>query len=108
MTIGQTINMNQTVSYNPANFLGNATLTGTIVLTSRESVTVPAGTFANACKFTINQTTTYPSVGSTSNTRTITWIAPGVGSVRSVVTDSSTVAGFNVTSTTIQVATSVQ
>lgn len=108
MTIGQTINMNQTVSYNPANFLGNATLTGTIVLTSRESVTVPAGTFANACKFTINQTTTYSSVGSTSNTRTITWIAPGVGSVRSEVTDSSTVAGFNVTSTTVQVATSVQ
>jgi hypothetical protein len=107
MTVGQSISVNRTVTFNPATPTGNGTQTGTIVLTSRESVTAPAGTYANACKYTINTTTTYP-IGSTSNTRTIAWVAPAVGMVRSEITDSSTVFGFTVTSNSTIVATAVQ
>ncbi len=107
MSIGQSININRTVTFNPATPTGNGTQTGSIVLTSRESVTAPAGTYGNACKFTIDTTTTYP-IGSTSNTRTIAWIAPGVGLVRGEITDTTTVMGFSVVSTTTMVATAVQ
>ena len=75
--------------------------------TVKFKVTAPAGTYANACKYTINTTTTYP-IGSTSNTRTIAWVAPAVGMVRSEITDSSTVFGFTVTSNSTIVATAVQ
>ena len=107
MTIGQAININRAVTFNPATPTGNGTQTGTIVLTSRESVTAPAGTYPNACKFTINTTTTYP-IGSTSNTRTIAWVAPGVGLVRGEISDTTTVMGFSITSNTTMVATAVQ
>ncbi len=107
MTIGQTINIGRSVTFNPATPTGNGTQTGTIVLTSRESVTAPAGTYANACKFTINTTTTYP-IGSISNTRTVAWVAPGVGLVRAEISDTTTVMGFGISSNTTMVATSVQ
>ena len=78
MTVGQSISVNRTVTFNPATPTGNGTQTGTIVLTSRESVTAPAGTYANACKYTINTTTTYP-IGSTSNTARLPgWRQPWV------------------------------
>ncbi len=73
----------------------------------RANLALMAGTYANACKYTINTTTTYP-IGSTSNTRTIAWVAPAVGMVRSEITDSSTVFGFTVTSNSTIVATAVQ
>lgn len=108
MTTGQTINIGRTVSFNPASPNGNGNQTGTIVLTGRESVTAPVGTYANACKFTINTVTTYASVGSTSNTRTLVWVAPGIGMVRSEITDTTSVMGFNITSSATVVATAVQ
>lgn len=108
MTVGQSINIGRTVSFNPASPNGNGNQTGTIVLTGRESVTAPVGTYANACKFTINTVTTYASVGSTSNTRTLVWVAPGIGMVRSEITDTTSVMGFNITSTAAVVATAVQ
>lgn len=107
MTIGQTVNINRTVTYSPANPLGNATQTGTIVLTSRESVTVPSGSYPSACKFTINTTTTYP-IGSISNTRSIAWVVPNIGMVRAEITDSTSVFGTTVSSTSTMQATSVQ
>ncbi|MBL8310371.1 MAG: hypothetical protein JNL19_08110 [Burkholderiales bacterium] len=107
MTVGQSINVNRTVVFSPANPLGNPTQTGSIVLTARESVTVPAGTFANACKFTIQIATTYPSLSS-STTTTLTWVVPGVGMVRSEVTDSTTVFGQTVSTTATVAATSIQ
>jgi hypothetical protein len=108
MSIGQSIAVNRTVVFNPATSTGNGNQTGAIVYTARESVTVPAGSYANACKFTINTTTTYPSIGSTSSTATTTWIAPGVGMVKSEITDTSTVFGISVTSVSNVVATAVQ
>ena len=81
MTVGQSISVNRTVTFNPATPTGNGTQTGHHRAHPRESVTAPAGTYANACKFTINTTTTYP-IGSTSNTRTIAWVAPVSGMVR--------------------------
>lgn len=108
MSIGQSIAVNRSVVFNPTTSTGNGNQTGSIVYTARESVTVPAGSYANTCKFTINTTTTYPALGSTSSTATTTWIAPGVGMVKSEITDSSTVFGFTVTSVSNVVATSVQ
>lgn len=108
MSVGQSIAVNRSVVFNPATSTGNGTQTGSIVYSARESVTVPAGSYANACKFTINTTTTYPAIGSTSSTATTTWIAPGVGMVKAEITDSSTVFGFTVTSVSNVQATSVQ
>jgi hypothetical protein len=108
MTIGQSINIARAVTFSPASPNGNGNQTGSIVLTARESVTAPAGTYANACKFTINTVTTYPLVGSTSDTRTVVWVAPGVGMVRSDITDTTAVMGFSVTSTSTVLATAVQ
>lgn len=108
MNIGQTINIGRTVSFSPASPNGTGNQTGTIVLTSRESVTTPSGTYANACKYTINTVTTYPAVGSSSNTRTLVWVASGVGMVRSEITDTTSVAGFNITSNSVVVSTAVQ
>lgn len=107
MTIGQTINVNRSVSFNPATPTGNGTQTGTIVLTGRESVTVPSGTYPNACKFTITTNTTYP-IGSNSNTKTLAWVAPDVGLVRAEITDSSVVAGFSISSSSTMQATAVK
>ena len=73
-----------------------------------ESVTVPAGSFS-ACKFRIDQTTRYPTAGSTSNTAFTSWIVPNVGSVKSEGTDTSTVPGAGtVTSNYLIVATVIQ
>ena len=111
MSIGQSISMNRTVVFSPANPFGNPTQTGSIVLTSRESVTVPAGTFANACKYTIQTLTTYPSVSS-STTNSIAWVVPGIGVVRSEITDTSSVTVLGQTQSTTSsatvVATSIQ
>ncbi len=107
MTTGQQIAINSAVQYSPANPLGNANQTGSITLVGKESVTVPAGTY-NACKYAIDTVTTYPSFGSTSTTHSIAWVAPGIGLVKSDVSDTTSVAGFNVASTAQLVATAVQ
>jgi hypothetical protein len=108
MSIGQTINIGRTVTFSPASPNGPGNQTGTIVLTARETVSVPSGTYANACKYTINTTTTYPAVGSNSSTRTLAWVASGIGMVRSEIADTTSVAGFNITSNAVVVSTAVQ
>ncbi len=107
MTVGQRIDFSRSIQFNPAASIGNGTQSGNIIFVSRESVTVPSGTY-NACKFTTSTTTQYPTVGSTSSTNSIAWVAPGIGMVRSEVSDSSTVLGFTVTSSSTIVATAVQ
>lgn len=107
IAIGQVINFTRSITFSPASPNGTGTQTGTITLVSKESVTVPAGTFT-ACKFLTDQVTQYPSVGSNSSTVATSWIAIDVGLVRSDIADTTSVAGFNVTSTTQVLATKVE
>lgn len=87
MTIGQSITLNQSVQLNPVGFIGNGTLTGTVTLVGRESLTVPAGTYST-CKFQIDQVTSYASIGVAVPTKSVAWVVAGVGLIRSETTDS--------------------
>lgn len=107
ISIGQRIDFARTITFNPASPNGTGNQTGSITLVSRESVTVPAGTFT-ACKFATDQLTQYPSVGSNSHTTTTSWIAPGLGLLRADIADATTVAGFSINSTSQLLTTQVQ
>jgi len=107
MTVGQRIDFTRSVQFNPATSIGNATQSGNITYVSRESIAVPAGTY-NACKFTTVSSTQYPTVGSNSTTNTTSWVVPALGLVRAEISDSSTVMGFTVNTTSTVVATAVQ
>lgn len=106
-SIGQVLNFSRSITFNPASPNGTGSQTGSITLASKEMVTVPAGTFT-ACKFLTDQVTTYPNVGSNSRTTTTSWIAIDVGIVKADITDTTTVAGFNVVSTSQLLATKVE
>lgn len=107
-TTGQNVDYSHAIVFNPSQTIGNGTQLGTTTFLGMESVTVPAGTF-NACKYRIDQTTRYPSAGSTSNTAFTTWNMPGVGSVKSEGTDTSKVPGAGtVTSNYLIMATVIQ
>lgn len=107
-TTGQKVDYNYAIVFNPSQSIGNGTQVGSATFLGMESVTVPAGTF-NACKFRIDQTTRYPTVGSTSSTTFTSWNVPSVGSVKSEGEDTSTVPGAGtVTSNYLIVATVVQ
>ena len=107
IAIGQVINFTRAINNSPASPNGTGTQTGSITLASKESVTVPGGTFV-ACKFLTDQVTQYPSVGSNSRTLATSWIAIDVGVVRVDISDTTTVAGFNVTSTSQVLVTKVE
>ena len=107
MTVGQRIDFTRSVQFNPATSIGNGTQSGNITYVSRESIAVPAGTY-NACKFTTVSSTQYPTVGSNSTTNTTSWVVPALGLVRAEISDSSTVAGFTVNTSSTVVATAVQ
>lgn len=105
--IGQTLNFSRSITFNPASPTGTGSQTGSITLVAKESVTVPAGTFT-ACKFQTDQVTQYPGVGSNSHTTSTSWIAIDVGLVRSDINDTTSVAGFNIVSTSQLRATKVE
>lgn len=107
MTAGQRLDFTRQLQFNPVGAAGNGSQTGSFTFVGRESVTVPAGTF-NACKFSTAVTTTYPAIASTSVTTAIQWVVPNVGMVRTDFTDTTTVFGFSVPSTSLVVATAVQ
>ena len=68
------------------------TINQTYTLVGRESVTVPAGTYANACKIETRETVTAPEVSSVS-TSTL-WTLGSVGDIK--VQFNGTAAGFQV------------
>ncbi len=107
IAVGQRIDFTRSITFSPASPNGTGTQTGSVTLVAKESVTVPAGTFT-ACKFLTDQVTQYPSVGSNSHTVATSWIAIDVGIVRSDITDTTTVSGFNVSSTSQLLATKVE
>lgn len=80
MSVGQTHNM----SFSTVDLLSGATLsTNTLAFTftGRESVTVPAGTFGNACKYT--STTQTSAYGFTVTNNVTSWTDAQVGLVKS-------------------------
>ena len=107
ISMGQVINFTRTITSSPASATGTGTQTGTITLLSKESVTVPAGTFT-ACKYVTDQVTQYPAVGSNSHTVATSWIVSDVGIVRADISDTTTVSGFNVVGTSQLLATKVE
>jgi hypothetical protein len=106
--VGQKVDYSHAIVFNPSQTIGNGTQVGSATFLGMETVTVPAGTF-NACKFRIDQTTRYPTAGSTSSTSFVSWSVPGTGNVKSEGTDTSTVPGAGtITSTYLIVATSIR
>ena len=95
--------------YNPIQSFGSPKQVGQITLVGKETIEVPAGTYAT-CKFSGQITTDYTAIGRTDVRRTTTWVSAGVGVVRSDIQDTTT-SGFGptfpVTSTSVT-ASSVQ
>ena len=104
-TVGQAVTYTFAIVFNPTQVIGNGTQTGTTTFLGMESVTVPAGTF-NACKFKVDQTTKYAA--STSITSTTSWSIPNVGNVKTEISDTSVVSGFNIVSNYLVVATAIE
>ena len=107
MTVGQRLDFTRELQFSPAAATGTGNQTGTFTFVGRESVTVPAGTFS-ACKFSTTVATKYPTIGSSSVTTATSWLVANVGLVRTEVTDTTTVSGFTIPSTSSLVATAVQ
>lgn len=82
MVAGQRIDINRFAVYNPVQNFGSPSQVGAVTLVGRETVSVPAGTF-DACKFSSDITSQYAAIGRTEVTRTTTWVAAGVGIVKS-------------------------
>ena len=95
MTIGQAININRAVTFNPATPTGNGTQTGTIVLyvtrVCYSTCRVPIPTRA---KFTINTTTTLPDWLDRSECAHHRLGRSGVGLNCGEISDTTTVMGF--------------
>jgi len=108
IAVGQVINIARSVIFNPAAFFGTGNQTGTITFVGRESVTVPAGTYANACKFVSETATAYPGVNYSSRESTTSWVVSNIGTVKSDVSIVSSSFGTNITAHTTLVASSVQ
>lgn len=96
MEIGQTVSYNATATITDT-ALGTLTrnVVQTYKLVGRETVTVPAGTYANACKIETQETVTAPEGSSTSVSQV--WSLGSVGDIK--VTFKAFVAGFNVDTT---------
>ncbi len=107
MTVGQQIDISRATAYDPAQTTGSASANGYLRFVGRESVTVGAGTYT-ACKFTSEITSAFATVNRTSVARATTWVAPGVGIVKSSTSDTVTVAAGTTTTTTEVTAVAVQ
>ncbi len=105
---GQTVNFTRTINQSPAQPTGPGSQTGTLRFVGREDVTVPAGTYRNACKFESESTVTYSGIGSTTRTNSTSWLVPGTGMVKSTVRQQTTVFSITTTSDTEMVATAVR
>ena len=89
MVAGQRIDINRFAVYNPIQNFGSPSQIGYLALIGRETVTVTAGTY-DACKFTSEMTTNYAAIGRTDVARATTWVAAGVGVVKSSTVETTT------------------
>ncbi len=92
----RTLQMNQTITSNFST-ITSVTVQGftyeatdrhvhTIKLVGNENVSVPAGSFSNACKIEINDTVTPQATGTPIAVNTINWASPNVGTVKITAT----------------------
>jgi hypothetical protein len=82
---GQVVNINRQLTYSRANAFGNVTQVGKRTYIGKESVTVPLGTYNNACKFVTELVTAYPGTGQTITEVSTSWIADALGIVKTVL-----------------------
>lgn len=81
---GQVLNVNSQLTYSRSNAFGTVTQTGRVTFVGKESVTVPLGTYLNACKFVTELVTTYSGTGQTTTSSATQWIADAVGIVKTM------------------------
>ncbi len=101
--IGQAVNFSRQLTYSRPNSFGSVTQVGKRTYMGKESVTVPLGTYSNACKFTTELLTTYPGTGQTITELSTTWVADALGIVKTftdVKTTSPSSPTFEATTTT--------
>ena len=82
MAIGETVSFNRYLAFSPIQNSGSPLEVGSVTLVSVELVTVPSGTYA-ACKFSSQISSQYYATGRTELRRMTSWVAPGVGLVKS-------------------------
>jgi len=109
MSVGQRIEINRSAVYNPVQNFGSPSQVGSVTFVGREGVTAQVGSYSNACKFTSEMTTTYSAIGRTVVTRTTTWVASGIGVIKSQTEETTTTSGGTPSRTTTEVqALSIQ
>ena len=82
MAIGETVSFDRYVAFSPIQNSGSPLEVGSVTLVNVEIVTVPSGTYA-ACKFSSQISSQYYATGRTELRRMTSWVAPGVGLVKS-------------------------
>ena len=81
---GQAVAVNSQLTYSRSNAFGTVMQTGKVTFVGKESVTVPLGTYLNACKFVTELVTTYSGNGQTTTSTATNWIADAVGIVKTM------------------------
>jgi len=104
----ESVPINRQLFYSGFNTFG-VTQTGSVAFAGRESVSVPLGTYSNACKFVTQIVTKYPGAEHMTTTVSTNWIANRVGVVRTVTdTDSVLPSGARTQLTTTNSAIAIQ
>ena len=108
MLIGQRFDINDFIAYSPVQKFGSPHQTGSFTFVGVELVSVATGNYA-ACRFQRNVTLQYSAVDVAYQHNTTTWVAPGVGMVKSRALESR-IDGFGpiLTTTTDTTAVSVE
>ena len=108
MAIGETVSFDRYLAFSPIQNSGSPLEVGNVTLISVEIVTVPSGTYA-ACKFGSQISSQYYATGRTDLRRMTSWVAPGVGLVKSKLEETTyDDTGEKPTVTTEVIAVSVQ
>jgi hypothetical protein len=64
-------------------------------LVGHESATVPAGTFANACKIEVKDNVTAQALGTSILVDSVLWATPSIGTVKNTTTTPTTFGTAN-------------
>lgn len=82
MATGETVSFNRYVAFSPIQNSGSPLEVGSVSLVGVELITVPTGTYA-ACKYSSQISSQYYATGRSDLRRLTSWVAPGVGLLRS-------------------------
>ena len=81
---GQFVPIDTELVYSRPNSLGIVSESGKVTFIGKESVTVPLGTYANACIFLTQLATTYEGTGEVTTASSTQWVADNVGIIKTV------------------------